>query len=350
MTHQSTIGALIVITPSGDRWVESHPRIARFRAISSIPGPRRPDTLTRRASEGRWPWPARDAPPVPSLARRVGMGTTVALVVYFLPVACFGMTGFALADPPQDVKSRDVNAERLKFMKDSVEVYEFTRGKDHAAALKLQPDPAFRLGKQGDGVVLEGAIFLWADEVGRPGAAAQVFLVQNPGRPGGEWRHEFTSLSTGPFTASQAGNPRWMPMVSGVSFQPIPGAPKPADKPQQRLRQMRDLAAEFHAEDDFWGRGWNALRLLPTPISRYGKAGGTPEDGALFAFVLGTDPESFLFIEARKGAAGLEWQYAFAPMTCWALKAEHKSRPVWNLPQRNSGNPFRTFYSRVYQP
>jgi hypothetical protein len=186
--------------------------------------------------------------------------------------------------------------------------------------------------------------------VGRPGAAAQVFLLNVAGRPDGQWRHEFTSLSTGTFTATEGGKARWLPMVPGVTFQSIPGAPKPADTPQQRLRQMHTLAAEFRAEDDFWGRGWNALRLLPRPISRYGKAGGKPEDGAMFAFVLGTDPESFLFIEARPGAQGLEWQYAFAPMTCWALKAEHKGRPVWNLPQRNSDLPFRTFYSRVYQP
>ena len=113
---------------------------------------------------------------------------------------------------------------------------------------------------------------------------------------------------------------------------------------------MHDLAGEFRAEDDFWNRGWNALRLLPKPISRYGKAGGTPEDGALFAFVLGTDPEAFLFIEARKGASALEWQYAFAPMTCWGLKAEHKGRKVWSLSFRNSSNPFRTFFSRPLPP
>jgi hypothetical protein len=261
-----------------------------------------------------------------------------------------GITGPVGADPPPVEKSRDENAQRLKFMKDSVAAYVLAREGDNPMVLKLQPDPAFRLGKQGDGVVMEGAIFLWADEVGRPGAAAQVFLAQRAGRPDGEWLHEFTSLATGPFTAVQGGTPRWLPMVAGVSFQPIPGAPKPAGSAAARLRQMRDLAAEFRAEDDFWGRGWNVLRLLPTPISRYGKVGGTPEDGALFAFVLGTDPESFLFIEARSAANGLEWQYAFAPMTCWALKAEHKGRSVWSLPNRNTANPFRTFYSRVYQP
>jgi hypothetical protein len=254
------------------------------------------------------------------------------------------------ADPPPAARTREVNAERLKIMKESVQAYQLTRTGETESALKLQPEPAFRLGKQGDGVVLEGAIFLWTDEVGRPGAAAQVFLVQSAGRTEGQWRHEFTSLQTGPFRALQAGKPRWLPMMPGVLFQPIPGAPKPAGSANARLRQMRDLAGEFRAQDDFWGRGWNVLRLLPTPISRYGRVGGTPEDGALFAFVLGTDPESFLFIEARPTGKGLEWQYAFAPMTCWGLKAEHNGRPVWNLSQRDTGNPFRTFYSRVYEP
>ncbi len=161
-------------------------------------------------------------------------------------------------------------------MRESVASYELTIGNSRAPVLKLQAKPAFRLGRQGDGVVLDGAIFLWTDEVDRPGAAAQVFLLKIAGRPAGEWRHEFSSLSTRPFTVRQDGQPRWMPMAGGVSFQPIAGAPKPADTPPQRLKQMRDLAAQFRAEDDFWGRGWNVLRLLPTPISRYGKASGAP--------------------------------------------------------------------------
>ena len=42
----------------GDRRLESHPRIDRFRAIASIPGQRRPAIPTRRASEGCWLRPA----------------------------------------------------------------------------------------------------------------------------------------------------------------------------------------------------------------------------------------------------------------------------------------------------
>ena len=109
-------------------------------------------------------------------------------------------------------------------MKDSAKSYTFTIGGDRPSELKLRSEPVFRLGKQGDGVVLDGAIFLWEDEVGRPGAAAQVFQLNVVGRPAGQWRHEFTSLSTGTFTAKEGGKPRWMPMVPGVTFQPIPGA------------------------------------------------------------------------------------------------------------------------------
>jgi hypothetical protein len=274
--------------------------------------------------------------------------TATILVCLVLPVTA----GPPAAGPQDEKKPRDRDAERMKIMKDSANRYVFTSGGDHPSELKLRQEAAIRLGKQGDGVVLDGAIFLWEDDVGRPAAAAQIFLLKEAGRPDGQWRHEFTSLATGPFMATEGGRPRWTPMVAGVSFRPIPGAPKPAETPQLRLRQMHDLAAEFRAEDDFWGKGWNALRLLPRPIGRYGKPGGTPEDGALFAFVLGTDPEAFLFIEARPGAKGqgLEWQYAFAPMTCWALKAERKGRVVWSIPLRNSDMPFRTFYSRVYQP
>jgi hypothetical protein len=251
--------------------------------------------------------------------------------------------------PAPERSARSAGAERLDFMKASARSYTLTIGGAREAALKLQPDPVFRLGNQGDGILLEGAIFLWSDEVGRPGAAAQIFLIKINGPAEGEWRHEFTALSTEPLIATQGGSPRWQPAVAGVRFEPIPGAPKPADKPRERLRQMRDLAAEFRAEDNFWDRGWNVLRQLPTPISRYGKAGGTPEDGALFAFVLGTDPETFLFIEARQGTNGLDWQYAFAPMTCWALKAEHKGRPIWSLPLRSTADPSKPFFDGTDQ-
>ena len=254
-----------------------------------------------------------------------------------------------LGQPPAPAPdSPNPAAARLALMKDSATTYEFSR---EAGPILLQPDPAFRLGNQANGGILEGAIFLWADDVGRPEAAAQVFLHRVRGNPDGLWLHEFTSLSTGRFIASQGGKPRWSPAGPGVVLRPVPGAPKPAATPSQRLRQMRALAEDFKAEDDFGAEGnIVTLRLLTTPVARFGKPGSTPEDGGLFAFVERTDPEVFVFLEVRPGSDGPEWHYACAPMSCWPLKVTHKGQLIWEVPRRSTDDPSKPFFSRTYRP
>src|SRR6516165_4438207 len=96
-------------------------------------------------------------------------------------------------------------ADRLSFMKDSVRVYEITRDGDRADALKLNPEPAFRMGRQNAQDIEEGAIFLWTGAAGRPEAAIQVFLIKNAEHPRGLWLHEFTSLSPRRLTAVRYG-------------------------------------------------------------------------------------------------------------------------------------------------
>ncbi len=244
--------------------------------------------------------------------------------------------------PADDDKDEGAPA-RLAYMKDSVTRYTVRPAEAGAAAFRLVPEPIFRLNNAVSGVK-DGAIFLWLDELNRPEAAVQVFRI-----PNGWWLHEFTSLSTGPFVAETDSARTWHPSRPGLEFKPIPDAPKPASTAEQRLRQMRAMAREFAAEDEFEGKDWNALRLLPTPLLRYGKAGAKVEDGALFSFVLGTDPEVFLMLEARPGRAGLEWQYAFAPMTSYAVKGSWKGKDAWSLPWRKDAiDPNGTFCDLIY--
>jgi hypothetical protein len=253
--------------------------------------------------------------------------------------------GAARANP-----SAEGSAARLSFMKHSVENYRFSNDSRESPA-QLQVEPAFRLGKQGADALEEGAIFFWNDDTGRPEAAIQVFFIrESSGRPG-FWVHEFTSLSPKPLTLKRRGQPYWTPETPGVKFKPLPGAPMPAESAAQRTRQLRALAQGFRASDNFHEKGWSELRLLPTPIARYGKTGSRLPDGALFAFVLGTDPEVFLFLEVRPGKDGLEWQYALAPMTVFAVKASHQGKPVWELPDRSPANsPTRPFFDISYEP
>ena len=242
-------------------------------------------------------------------------------------------------------------AGRLRFMQKSLEGYRFSRAGERAPIFRLQAEPAFRLGKQSSTDVLEGAIFFWLGDDGRPEAAVQVFKVQNAGAPKGLWIHEFSSLSPRPFVADLDGRPAWSPATPGVEFRPLPGAEPPGGSAAQRTRQLRAMATEFKATDDFGKKGWHDLRLLPTPIARYGKPGSAAADGAAFAFVEGTDPEVLLFLEGRTGKDGPEWHYALAPMTVFAVKATLRGRPVWELPDRMPAeSPDRPFFDRHYVP
>jgi hypothetical protein len=245
-------------------------------------------------------------------------------------------------EPAVDTKDDDAPA-RLAYMKDSVTPYSVRPIESGAAPFKLQPEPMFRLNNAVSGVK-DGAIFLWTGDLGRPEAAIQVFRI-----PNGWWLHEFTSLSTGPFVTRAGSTVAWRPSRPGLEFKPVPEAPKPGATPEQRLRQMSAMARDFSADDNFESKAWNTLRLLPRPLLRYGKAGAKVEDGALFGFVLGTDPEVFLMLEARPGKDGLEWQYALAPMTCYQVKGSWKGKEVWALPLRlPADDPAGTFYDTVY--
>jgi hypothetical protein len=229
-------------------------------------------------------------------------------------------------------------ASRLKFMKSSLDIYKLTLDNPRSQPLRRQDEPVFRLGKQFGDTVIDGAIFFWTNSQGRPEAAVQVFLIPTANEPDGLWVHEFTSLATDGLTASRDGRPIWRPTKSGLSFKPLPDAPKPAESRARRTRQMHALSQGFKASDNFKAKGWSELRILPRPIARYGKERTDLIDGSLFAFVLGTDPEVLLFLEVRPGANGPEWQFALAPMTVYAVKSTHQGKPVWELPDRQPSN------------
>jgi hypothetical protein len=241
-------------------------------------------------------------------------------------------------------QSKDDDAPaRLTFMKDSVTPYNIHPLAAGSASFHLQIEPVFRLNNSVSGVK-DGAIFLWTNDLGRPEAAVQVFRIAS-----GVWLHEFTSLSTAPFVAEVGSVASWRPARPGLEFKPVPDAPKPSNTPEGRLRQMRAMVQDFSADDHFEGKSWSTLRLLTKPLLRYGKAGAEVEDGALFSFVLGTDPEVFLMLEARLGKEGLEWQYAFAPMTSYQVKGSWKGKETWSLPWRYPAkDPAEVFYDMDY--
>jgi len=143
---------------------------------------------------------------------------------------------------------------------------------------------------------------------------------------------EIHSLSLNRLTAERGGEEIWVPSRGGAVLSPVPQAVAPAESPTKRLRQMRALAKEFSAVAvDGTHAEWH-LRLLTQPLYRYESVDESLLDGALFAFVKGTDPDVFLLIEARQTADGHRWEYALIRFTgSVKLRVFHSGQEVWNV-------------------
>jgi hypothetical protein len=140
----------------------------------------------------------------------------------------------------------------------------------------------------------------------------------------------FHSLSEEPVKAERDGQILWHSDEPGIAYQEVPDASAPADTAKARLTQMRNIARDFTPQVVFSNQKPEELRLLPQPLYRYGGDDSGIGDGAIFAYVIGTDPELILQIEARPDLQGKpRWQYAITRRTSAELRVLHKSNVVW---------------------
>lgn len=145
--------------------------------------------------------------------------------------------------------------------------------------------------------------------------------------------HEFDSLSRGKLIAKCDGAVVWKPEKPGMQFQAVPDSDVPAENPVARLRQMKSMAAQFSSAMLGWREDKGdreELRLLPQPLYRYESKRPDILDGAVFAFVQGTDPETLLLLEAFKRGERFEWQFAFARRTSGELEGRYLGKSVWH--------------------
>lgn len=173
---------------------------------------------------------------------------------------------------------------------------------------------------------MSGSMFLWTEN-GLPAATMCIYPAKND-----LFDHEFKSLSLATLDASRNGRVVWKPKDPGIVYQPLAGAPIPGKNRSARLSQMRLLSREFTANIVNPNISPKPLRMLAAPLYRYPEAGGDGEviDGAIFAFVHGTDPELLLMIEAVRDDDGdASWRYAPARMSMVPLEVRHDERRVW---------------------
>jgi hypothetical protein len=167
-------------------------------------------------------------------------------------------------------------------------------------------EPIFRYSDPTLGWVA-GAVWKLGDE-GRPRALLATELRRAVrGKP--SISYEFTSLTATPFSL-ESDDMDWSPKGSQFAFKPISKAQAPAATAPQRLRQLREIARRFAANQEMKEEKYE-LRLLSTPVDRYTPSKADRADGAIFFFVLGTNPEVVLLIESD----GKGWSFAAGRMT-----------------------------------
>lgn len=202
---------------------------------------------------------------------------------------------------------------------------------EDGSVLTRQPRSILRWSNPNIGRVY-GDVFLWTDR----GCPAAVGSIYKWFAPYDDFTLEFKSLGRGRITGERHSQPVWQPAADDVAFAPLEPASKPAATAAERLRQMRTLAAEFHVSlrDTRLERERGTpqeLRLLAKPVYRYDSQNPEVIDGAVFAFVVGTDPEALLLLEDRAVDQSSRWEFAFARLNNDRIEARRGENVVWEV-------------------
>lgn len=238
----------------------------------------------------------------------------------------------ALATADDRAKEEAVEAEKL--CADELPRWKLTAGE---AALDNPKEPVLRWTNPAAGRV-HGNTYVWLDK-GRPVAVGCMFRNFQPWNT---FNGELTALAGTKLVAKRDDKVTWQP-ADEWKWRPLPGAAAPAATAGQRLVQLRALAGEFVVEvldthnnpkgDD------QTPRLLPKPLYRYDAEKTKALDGGLFAFVLGTDPELMLLIEADTAAPKPEWRFGVGRMNRDAIRAKRKDETVWEAAATKTHRP-----------
>ena len=196
-----------------------------------------------------------------------------------------------------------------------------------------------------------GTLVLWLHQ-GRPEAAATVY----------DWQdricHGFVTLSRDSKLIARDGpTVIWQPARPGIEFMPVPDAPPPSDTDAGRLREMKALSRLCGSTLLGWKGDLSdreVLRLLTKPLYRYESKAPDLLDGAVFAFVQGTDPETLLVLEAVRVGDRYEWQYGFARQTTGAIDGRFRDKVVWTAEkdprtdkQDSFSNPSKPIFDKL---
>jgi len=205
----------------------------------------------------------------------------------------------------QHAEEGAVSRNRLKFMEETIGSLAATSDQIKSAAdLRFAAKPLLRYSDPTRGMtdqnVLVDATVWRLGESGRPTGLVTLELYHTTANSG-VLAYEFASLTPVAFSLTHTNQPsiHWKPTGSAITFRALEGTSAPAKTAAARLAQMRQLARRFAVQEIVKGEVIEC-RLLAQPIDRYQSAQDEIEDGAIFAFANGTNPELGLVLEAGK--------------------------------------------------
>lgn len=242
------------------------------------------------------------------------------------------------ADPAED---KAPFQEWLKFYGAAAAKYQIDvqNGAGQFEPIQLQPMPILQYTNPERGYQQHGAFYVWTLK-GRPQCIGSIWSTVPADDPQHRWvAHELHSLSSGPLRSQHEPRdgrrgpvPQWETQQPGITWITADDVPAPAGTPSLRLVQMRRLAEQFTVRITNPTQGTEGdLRLLPKPLYRYPAETEGAVDGGLFAFVMGTDPEVLLLVEATpsdQGAAS-RWRFGLARFTHIQAVAQRNGELVW---------------------
>jgi hypothetical protein len=230
------------------------------------------------------------------------------------------------ADPGREKRFQflDNQADKLKFAFTTGDEAELTRGKE----------PILRWSNPHRGFTNDGLVYVYFEKDRPQMVMGNYIRGERTTADRGELMWEFTSFCDKPLACSRGGSTLWRPTAGAVVNKEIPNGPAFAERPVQRLAQMRDIAARFEATNhDRIKESPHQLRLLTRPHARYEAKEAGIVDGTLFSFVEANDPEVFLRIEAVAGTDKQKsrWQYSLARMTTLKINVKLDGIEVYDV-------------------
>jgi hypothetical protein len=245
----------------------------------------------------------------------------------------FCLSGSLIIADDADAVARQ---ERLAAMRKRAEALRLKIG-DQPDLRRVGKEPLFRY-SDAVGTTTDGTLWLWT-QAERPIAAACLF---NDSREGFQWNYELVSLSDSALFVDGRPGWNWRPVANKRKWILVT-EPEPAGSEPARLVQMKSLLSQFRAEEAI-DRNLTQLRLLPRPVHRYRCPDEKIEDGAMFLFAGGTNPEVLVQVEALSGA-DRSWRIGFARMSAADVKVVRDERTVWEAEGVRAWDPRHEYFS-----